>query len=40
MYIAGYTVVAIMLHSDALEAEITVRHSLGTWSFEGHADAA
>lgn len=39
MYIAEYTVVAIMLHSDALEAEITIGHSLGTWSFEGHADA-
>lgn len=40
MYIAGYTVVAIMLHSDALEAETTIGHSLGKWSFEGHADAS
>lgn len=31
-------IAAIMLHSDALEAETKVGRSVGSWSLEGHAD--
>lgn len=35
-----HMVVVMMLHSETLETETPVGHSLGSWSLGGHADAA